>query len=948
MRSLILRSFQSPGDILMLTAAVRDLHAAAPGEFRTDVRTSANVLWLNNPHLTALREGEAGVEVIDMHYPLIHQSNQRPYHFLHGYAQFLEQRLGRTIPVTHFHGDLHLSAEEKAAPPLQGLPERFWIVVAGGKYDFTAKWWDPEAFQKVVDRFRGRLSFVQCGEAGHWHPRLQGVTDLVGKTSLRDFVRLMHFADGVLCPVTFAMHLAAAVETRPGRPRLRPCVVVAGGREPPHWEAYPGHQFLHTIGMLSCCAEGGCWRSRCQTAGDGDDKDRTNLCLKPVQVQPELRIPLCMNAISAADVIRRIEMYVEGEATPPPGPLPETERGRKTEVEEKSGSRSDPPTTGPLPEAEERGRKTEDRRTADAQPLSAETEARKVVPERLAGRRLLLEFRHSLGDAVQLTVVLRHLKHYHPNWRIEVAALPGKHSAFAGLCERVLIVDRDRVDQADHDEVFRLSWEECRTGYPHWPSSKPSRCLTEVFRLSPLPELCRYHIRIGDQAREAAHAYLSSLGLTPRAETGRFPVLLLHYQGNTSGERKDLPHDLARDVCQTALAAGYVPVVLDWDRRSPLPDGVRIHNPGADHELWGGLGTGDAEVLAALIQEASLFVGVDSGPLHVAGATDTPAIAVWTRHHPVHFYDLAANVTHLVPADHAGMAIGAAGDFFAQSYRHRVYRQLYVELPALVQSLLTGEDIEQLANRRFLGQLSATAFDQRYYEEHRLAGLDYLAFGDWQRQYGRWLVECLGWQGQRVLEVGCACGAVLRGLGEAGAVVQGVDVNEHMIRLGRQHWPDMEHLLLVCDAVNLHLFEEASWDGLHSAQVAEHWRPELVPFILRELARVTRPGGLFFCCLDTEELFARQGRSLESEDPTHVCIRPLGWWHEQLKEAGWQVCTAEFEGRLRGHRDSFLKRYDWDWFVARRDPSSQPPPRGGEGEEDRREETPPPSPIGVN
>ena len=40
MRKLILRNFQSPGDIVMLTAAVRDIHRAHPGEFLTDVRTS--------------------------------------------------------------------------------------------------------------------------------------------------------------------------------------------------------------------------------------------------------------------------------------------------------------------------------------------------------------------------------------------------------------------------------------------------------------------------------------------------------------------------------------------------------------------------------------------------------------------------------------------------------------------------------------------------------------------------------------------------------------------------------------------------------------------------------------------------------------------------------------------------------------------------------------------
>ncbi len=65
MRRLILKSFQSPGDLLMLTAAVRDLHQAHLGQFQTDVRTSADALWQNNPYLTRLQEGAAGVETLD-------------------------------------------------------------------------------------------------------------------------------------------------------------------------------------------------------------------------------------------------------------------------------------------------------------------------------------------------------------------------------------------------------------------------------------------------------------------------------------------------------------------------------------------------------------------------------------------------------------------------------------------------------------------------------------------------------------------------------------------------------------------------------------------------------------------------------------------------------------------------------------------------------------------
>src|SRR5665213_2165936 len=139
-----------------------------------------------------------------------------------------------------------------------------------------------------------------------------GVVNLVGKTDTRAFIRLMHHADGVVCPVTFAMHLAAAVETRPGRPRHRPCVVIAGGREPTHWEAYPHHQYLSMVGALPCCADGGCWKSRCQLVGDGDAKDRHDVCVEPVQITPDLRIPRCMDMITPRHVIDRIEHYYQG------------------------------------------------------------------------------------------------------------------------------------------------------------------------------------------------------------------------------------------------------------------------------------------------------------------------------------------------------------------------------------------------------------------------------------------------------------------------------------------------------------------------------------------------------------------------------------------------------------------------------------------------------------
>ncbi len=312
MRKLILTNFQSPGDIVMLTAAIRDLHACYPNQFLTDVRTSCPALWENNPHLTPLKKKHRDVKVIECHYPLIHQSNQRPVHFLHGFVEHLNEQLRVHIEPTLFKGDIHLSDAEKSNPSkvqrIAGANVPYWILVAGGKHDFTIKWWHFRRWQSVVNHFRDKLLFVQVGEKDHYHPPLAGVMDLRGQTTLRELIQLVHHAQGVLCPVTLAMHLAAAVEGGPGGPKSRPCVVVAGGRESPAWEAYPTHQFIHTVGALPCCATGGCWRSRIVPLGDGHKlDDEKNLC-----VDVAAGLPRCMHMITPEMVIERIEFYLKG------------------------------------------------------------------------------------------------------------------------------------------------------------------------------------------------------------------------------------------------------------------------------------------------------------------------------------------------------------------------------------------------------------------------------------------------------------------------------------------------------------------------------------------------------------------------------------------------------------------------------------------------------------
>lgn len=567
----------------MLTAAVRELHTAHPGQFQTDVRTSAPDLWAHNPYLTPLNETESGVRGLAMHYPAIHHSNERPYHFIHGYVQYLEEQLKVRIPVTRFHGDIHLSAEEKRLPPPGtelGVPETFWILIAGGKQDFTAKWWNPESYQKVVDHFAGRLTFVRCGESGHWHPPLSGVVDLVGKTSTREFVRLMYHAQGVVCPVTFPMHLAAAVETKTGPRGSRPCVVIAGGREPAHWEAYPNHQFISTNGALSCCQRGGCWKSRCQLVGDGDEKDRVGVCEQPVQIRPELRIPRCLEMISAEEVIRRMELYFEGGVLANGQPA------------------SEPPLAG------------NHSRSAPAQ-----------RPSKPGKQKISVSFHHGLGDCAYFAHLIP--LYVRRGYEVEVECTPDKRILFEAAGAKTIAAN------AKQAHAWGYPAGETYQGHGRWhQGSKIGHNLSE----SPLPnigskaelwqELCESRIDATPfLAKETVERVDRWLARLPR------PIVLLHTKGNTGQDRKSLPDDTVAqfyraflDQCDGSL------VLLDWDNRVPRLASYRIRH-------LEDLGSCDTAALLALQQQADLMVGVDSGPLHASRFSRIPTIGIWMPGH---------------------------------------------------------------------------------------------------------------------------------------------------------------------------------------------------------------------------------------------------------------------------------------------------------------------------
>lgn len=308
--NILLTEFQSPGDILMMTSAVRDLKRSHP-ELKINCKTNAQQLWQNNPNLdTSISQFNAD-KIIQCHYPLINRSTQGAYHFIHGFRLYLEEQLNIKIPSGDFCVDVYLSEEEKNDPYITKIVDDkpFWIIDAGYKNDFTCKMWEFARFQEVVNKTSDKIRWIQIGSLEHNHQILENVINLVGKTNHRQLVNLMWRASGVLTPVSYPMHLAT-MQWKDHPNEKRPCVVIAGSREPAVWEQYTPHQFIHNCGALDCSRKGSCWKSRIEKLHDGSNQDNS-LCLHPILTKSGQKIPLCLDLISVEEVIRRIMLYVD-------------------------------------------------------------------------------------------------------------------------------------------------------------------------------------------------------------------------------------------------------------------------------------------------------------------------------------------------------------------------------------------------------------------------------------------------------------------------------------------------------------------------------------------------------------------------------------------------------------------------------------------------------------
>ena len=101
-KAICLTHWRSPGDIVCMTAAVRDLATSHPGRFAIHVGGSCKDLWMHNPHVVEVHGTRLpfGMPIVRVSYRAeLVGADDRRSHFLTAFHRAISESLGIEIPV---------------------------------------------------------------------------------------------------------------------------------------------------------------------------------------------------------------------------------------------------------------------------------------------------------------------------------------------------------------------------------------------------------------------------------------------------------------------------------------------------------------------------------------------------------------------------------------------------------------------------------------------------------------------------------------------------------------------------------------------------------------------------------------------------------------------------------------------------------------------------------
>lgn len=146
-------------------------------------------------------------------------------------------------------------------------PTPFALINYCGERDHSCDIFGPTIGQEVVGHYAKWIRFVQVVTSNELHTPSKNVTNLIGRTTIRDLARLAHWSRFGLGPVTLLQLVYAALS--------KPHLCMTGEREARSRVTFPSQIDLSARGMLPYCQSTSCWKSRVVPLNDGFTGDRS-------------------------------------------------------------------------------------------------------------------------------------------------------------------------------------------------------------------------------------------------------------------------------------------------------------------------------------------------------------------------------------------------------------------------------------------------------------------------------------------------------------------------------------------------------------------------------------------------------------------------------------------------------------------------------------------------
>jgi SAM-dependent methyltransferase len=183
-------------------------------------------------------------------------------------------------------------------------------------------------------------------------------------------------------------------------------------------------------------------------------------------------------------------------------------------------------------------------------------------------------------------------------------------------------------------------------------------------------------------------------------------------------------------------------------------------------------------------------------------------------------------------------------------------------------------------------------YDERFVDTMASEYLERTPWTELRLEAVRSLVEPAA--GERVLDLGCAAGAISDYLSSLGCETVGVDAEPRAVEKARELFPELRFELADVAALP---FEDASFDKAVAADLVEHVDDATFRGMLAEARRVLRPGGTLSIYTPNpkhpiERLKAHD--LLLARNPTHIGLRDAAALERMLGEAGFTVDRSDW------------------------------------------------------